>query len=178
VSCGECKQCCKVLNIREVNSPVGSWCRYAKGHGCGIYPERPGSCRQFQCLWLMSQDRPGQKYEPQLRPDRGGVVFVIDAMAVPDWLERTNRRILLAHCEVERPDAWRFGLNRVLINNFMLRDGWVVVFIGDRRGLLRPGLPPIWGTEDQIQAALGLKPPSTDQFGFPLPVLDPKEFVV
>jgi hypothetical protein len=159
-SCDACSLCCKVLNIDAVDSPQGKYCRHARpgAGGCKIYHERPPACVGFQCLWLMSQGRAGQEYEPPLRPDRSGVVFVVDAMAVPQWLLTLlpGQRFLLAHCERERPNAWREGLANVLIRNFLRRDGFVLVLVGDRRGLLRPGLPPLWGSEEEIMGLLGV----------------------
>lgn len=158
--CGECSLCCRVLNIDAVDSPPGKYCRYARpGYGgCSIYHERPEACAGFMCLWLQSQGLPGRAYEPELRPDRSGVVFVVDAMAVPQWLLTLmpGQRFLLAHCEIERPDAWRQGLARVMIRNFLERDGFVLVLIGDRRALVRRDMPTLWGNEEELMKLLGV----------------------
>jgi hypothetical protein len=64
--CGSCTQCCKAMAIKELEKPPDVWCRHAlKGRGCGIYADRPESCRVFECVWLSSAKRP-----PSLRPDR------------------------------------------------------------------------------------------------------------
>jgi hypothetical protein len=83
---------------------------------------------------------------------------VVDAMAVPQWLLTLmpEQRFLLAHCERERPDAWRDGLPAVLISNFLHRRGFVLVLVGDRRVLLRYGLPPLFGSEEEIMSLLGV----------------------
>lgn len=50
--CGSCSLCCKLLKVPELGKGVG-WCgHWVKGQGCGIYEERPGSCRAFSCGWL------------------------------------------------------------------------------------------------------------------------------
>jgi hypothetical protein len=53
-SCGECTLCCKLLSIPELHKPEAIWCAHCKpGLGCSIYQERPGSCRDFACKWLL-----------------------------------------------------------------------------------------------------------------------------
>lgn len=52
-TCGSCTLCCKLLSVDELGKPVGQWCeRCDPKVGCGIYPDRPQSCRDFTCLWL------------------------------------------------------------------------------------------------------------------------------
>jgi hypothetical protein len=54
-SCGTCTLCCKLLNVPEVEKPLGEWCRYCdKGVGCTIYADRPRRCRDFFCGYLQS----------------------------------------------------------------------------------------------------------------------------
>jgi uncharacterized protein len=65
-ACGDCTLCCKLLRVAELNKPVGRLCTHCRpGEGCGIYEERPPSCRNFQCFWLMNEAFPDD-----LRPDR------------------------------------------------------------------------------------------------------------
>jgi hypothetical protein len=55
-SCGECTLCCKLMSIPELHKPEASWCAHCKpGQGCSIYQERPGSCRDFACKWLLDR---------------------------------------------------------------------------------------------------------------------------
>lgn len=70
-SCGSCRLCCRVVAVIELGKPKGTWCEHAGPKGCGIYEERPKSCRDFACLWLWGF--PG--LEPEDRPDRTRVVF-------------------------------------------------------------------------------------------------------
>ena len=52
-SCGTCTLCCKLLQVPEVEKPLGEWCRHCdKGVGCTIYAERPQRCRDFFCGYL------------------------------------------------------------------------------------------------------------------------------
>lgn len=77
--CGTCTACCKVFAIAEMpEKKAGQWCKHcAVGNGCTIYADRPPTCVQFECLWLLSQKRsdPRERLAPELRPDRSRVVF-------------------------------------------------------------------------------------------------------
>lgn len=43
--------------------------------GCGIYAERPASCRTFECQWLRGLLEVDGSIDPELRPDACGVIF-------------------------------------------------------------------------------------------------------
>lgn len=44
------------MEIGELGKPAGAWCPHvAKGRGCSIYPDRPQSCRDFTCGYLLWQ---------------------------------------------------------------------------------------------------------------------------
>jgi len=53
--CGDCRECCIVLEIKEINKPAGVFCDKLCAKGCGIYESRPNECRNFECLWLTGQ---------------------------------------------------------------------------------------------------------------------------
>jgi hypothetical protein len=58
--------------IVEIDKPRNVWCKDCTiGKGCNIYPDRPNSCRTFDCVWLSNPDIPDT-----LRPDRIGVYGV------------------------------------------------------------------------------------------------------
>jgi hypothetical protein len=56
-SCGACSLCCKLSYITELNKPIDCWCPHARpgNGGCSIYPDRPHSCRNFVCGWLLDE---------------------------------------------------------------------------------------------------------------------------
>jgi len=71
MKCGECKLCCKLLLIEEVNSKPNEWCRHCSNeNGCEIYDTRPEGCKQFMCMWLQMPF-----VGVSMRPDKCGVVF-------------------------------------------------------------------------------------------------------
>lgn len=67
--CGNCKLCCKVHSIAELEKPAGVWCKHCPGKGCSIYATRPTECRDYKCLWLDGV------LPDECRPDTLHVVF-------------------------------------------------------------------------------------------------------
>lgn len=72
--CGDCTLCCKLMGVPELKKASARWCEHClrgddAGHGCGVYDERPPSCRNFQCFWLMDANFPDE-----FRPDRIGAL--------------------------------------------------------------------------------------------------------
>jgi len=91
--CGSCTLCCRVLAIDELDKPEGVACRHCEsGRGCGIYPDRPESCRGFYCGYL-ALPFVGQHWFPD---HCGMVVFPLSA----------DRR-LAVHVDPANPDAWK-----------------------------------------------------------------------
>jgi hypothetical protein len=96
-ACGSCSFCCKVLEIAELAKTAGVWCPNCSGpgSGCGIYPNRPKICKDYECSW--KRDR---GMSARLRPDRVGTLFMVD----PDTLQYR------AVCDPAKPLAWRHPL--------------------------------------------------------------------
>jgi hypothetical protein len=91
-SCGSCTKCCKVMGIPELKKRPWDQCSHvAAGIGCKIYSERPGSCRQFICGWLLDP-----YMGPELKPENCHVVFY----------QRGDQHIV-GTCDADYPDAWR-----------------------------------------------------------------------
>ena len=64
--CGDCSLCCKVLAIPELEKPKDAWCsNFAAGTGCRIYADRPPSCRDFACRWLVDSSM-GPEWKPSV----------------------------------------------------------------------------------------------------------------
>ena len=77
-ACGTCMMCCKVPAIEEFAKPPGVWCKHAvSGKGCGIYAQRPGSCRAFYCLWM--QDA---RFGPEWKPEKAKFVVYVQQNGV------------------------------------------------------------------------------------------------
>ncbi len=72
-TCGECSACCTAFDVGALEKPAGAPCPHLqRGGGCGIYPDRPASCRDFACGWLTDE-----MWTEDERPDRLGVIFVL-----------------------------------------------------------------------------------------------------
>ena len=69
--CGSCNYCCEVLPIPEIQKPQSVLCKNCtETKGCDIYNSRPQSCKNFDCLYLQSDDM-----DVSLRPNECGVMF-------------------------------------------------------------------------------------------------------
>ena len=101
-TCGECTLCCKLMGVPELKKPSAKWCESCdQGKGCTVYEERPNSCRNFQCFWLMDENFPDD-----FRPDR------IHALAA---FNDTPDSVVL-HVDPAKPKALRSPAVRALID--------------------------------------------------------------
>lgn len=64
-----------MLGVPELEKRVGEPCAHVCSSGCGIYADRPGSCRTFECQWLRGLLEVDGSVDPALRPDACGVIF-------------------------------------------------------------------------------------------------------
>ena len=139
-SCGTCNLCCKVYSIKELAKPAGRWCSHCvRGSGCGIHPDRPRSCRDFFCSWLVDPNL-GPEWKPEV------CRFVLSADA-------THRAIMVT-VDPGRPRAWKrepyyavlkkfsevfFRIDQKVLVNL---GGHITVILPDRDlpiGMIRPG---------------------------------------
>ena len=92
-SCGTCTLCCKVMGVRELNKPAGTWCTHCDPRrGCGIYETRPAGCREFFCTWRIEASIP-----EWFRPLTSKLVLAV---------EQQGRRLAI-HVDPGTPQAWR-----------------------------------------------------------------------
>ena len=83
--CGDCTLCCTVLRVPEFSKPEMQPCKHC-AVGCTIYVDRPRSCRDFNCAWLMGD------MDDDMRPDKSHVLIerlpddtVVLAMVEPGY---------------------------------------------------------------------------------------------
>jgi hypothetical protein len=124
--CGSCTLCCKVMGIKEIGKPMGSWCSHCKpGKGCGIYSERPEECRTFLCDWLQAE-----ALGPEWKPEKSKIVLV----------SRYHR--IVAYVDPSTPTAWRKSpyLERLtaLMQVGLPQSRLVYVSVSERYTLLLP----------------------------------------
>lgn len=103
--CGECTLCCRLLPTKEINKPANTRCQHQRhGKGCGIYADRPFSCKVWSCRWLLNDDTADLS-----RPDRSH--YVIDVL--PDYITAvqdggsTDVPVLQIWVDPNYPDAHR-----------------------------------------------------------------------
>lgn len=74
-ACGSCTACCTVMAVHELGKGTYQACPHLCEAGCGVYADRPGSCRTFECQWLRGVLEVDGTVDTDLRPDACGVVF-------------------------------------------------------------------------------------------------------
>ncbi len=74
-ACGACTACCTAVAVPELGKGPYRSCAHLCGSGCGIYADRPSSCRTFACQWLRGVLEVDGGVDPTLRPDACGVIF-------------------------------------------------------------------------------------------------------
>lgn len=119
--------CCKTLAIEDekLDKPKNQWCPHVdfKIKGCGIHEEKPASCRNFVCMWLVVPEMPDT-----LRPDRCGVVF---------FMTNPEKLLIQAHLELERGEALSSSRDvRKFVATALSRGFKIAVTKGDQRGML------------------------------------------
>lgn len=103
--CGPCNVCCQAMQVTALDKPAGMACQHMTDHGCGIYAQRPKTCRDWHCMWI--RDRNGV-FTEQERPDRAGVFFTASRPTGPN-----QKQIVFAH--PVRPDAATHGTGAAVI---------------------------------------------------------------
>jgi hypothetical protein len=108
------------------------WCRYACSKGCAIYKDRPQECRDFHCMYLVSEQIPDYWYpklskiviNPKLDDSEGAFVsFVVDPSYPTRWREEPwisdIKKMALAGIEGRHGSRWTTVV--------MIRDKSIVI---------------------------------------------------
>lgn len=135
--CGTCTLCCKVMGILELDKPKGVWCEHVlQGRGCGIYADRPHSCRVFSCLWLLEPTL-GEEW----KPEKSKLVIV------PDNDTRATR----VYVDAATPNAWMREPYLSALVDFMhkgMAEGRLVfINVGVKHSLMLPDAKAGWRLE-------------------------------
>lgn len=69
--CGTCTACCVHLWIPELDKAEGDPCPALKNHQCSMYEARPGTCREWRCMWIDGFGKPTD------RPDKTGLLVYV-----------------------------------------------------------------------------------------------------
>ena len=126
--CDGCTLCCKVMGVRALSKPRGSWCPHCKiSAGCGIYETRPTECRTFLCGYLV---KPGlsEAWKPST-----------SRMIISNELAQNRINV---HVDLGRPDAWRkqpyYSDLKTWSRHITPDRGQLVVMLGDRQVVILP----------------------------------------
>ena len=113
--------CCSVLAVTELGKPACTDCPSASKRGCAVYATRPQSCRDFECLWLQTQEMPDD-----LKPDVSKVMLsaTLDGQRV------------VAYVDPAYPNAHRRGAMAKFIDRLVAVGQEVIVVCGDQRAVL------------------------------------------
>jgi hypothetical protein len=127
-SCDGCTLCCKVIGIKALEKPMGTWCKHcAPTSGCTIYAERPEECRTFNCGYLLEP-----ALGPEWKPSESRIVLLTEA----------NGKRIIAHVDTQRPDAWKrepyYSTLKRWAANAAPTGGQVMVSIGQRMIAILP----------------------------------------
>jgi hypothetical protein len=142
--CGGCTLCCKLLPVPgpPLNKPDNVRCQHARsGRGCGIYADRPFSCRVFVCRWLADTETAGQR-----RPDRAH--YVIDLAEdyvelVQDTGERRKIGVIQVWVDPAWPDAWRAPELRAYILRMAEQHGMAAIIRWSAADAMTVFAPPL-----------------------------------
>lgn len=67
-SCGDCDVCCNILEVKELEKEGYTNCIHKMqvffNGGCSIYNERPMSCKEWSCCYILGLIPNDRKYKP------------------------------------------------------------------------------------------------------------------
>ena len=132
--CGECNMCCTAPAIEDhvleadenyLPKPACKECQFSNGkHGCGIYNDRPSSCKDYQCAWSMGLI-PAKHY-----PMKRGVCWTFQ----PD--SQGVGAIVVGHC-LSVDDVVKDPYNIEIINGYVaMRDKFNGVTVRDSKEVI------------------------------------------
>jgi hypothetical protein len=141
--CGTCSACCGVMGVPEIGKGTYETCGHLCDAGCGIYADRPESCRAFACQWLRGMLEVDGDVDTDLRPDACGVIF--------DYQPDTAFGDVYLAWEVE-PGASARGQAGEIIDG--LREGFLVMITSPRPdGETELGAPRFVGPPHLVRRA-------------------------
>lgn len=105
-ACDGCTECCYAIGVEEVKKRYFQHCKHQKKSGCGIYENRPTSCRTYSCLYLTGYTGGGVEN----RPNNLGFVFqayVLEDRCYVDVVETKD-------CSIREWQNMNLALNNIL----------------------------------------------------------------
>ena len=125
-SCGSCTLCCRLPEIDAFSKPANvpcSNCIHARG--CAIYQDRPQLCRDFLCLWMISEG-----LTEEWHPSHSHMMIYAQGPQITVLVDPAY------------PDAWRhepyISQLRQWASDASLAGGYVIVFAGEEVSKISP----------------------------------------
>lgn len=98
-SCEGCDVCCSAPGIADFDKPPGVPCKHLRevepGRSCSIYASRPRTCREFHCLWRITET----VLPDWMRPADCGFMISFNRVDVFPG-------VVTVHPDPARPKAW------------------------------------------------------------------------
>jgi hypothetical protein len=144
------------MGIVELEKPRGQWCPHVVlGKGCAIYDERPNSCREFSCLWLLDRNL-GDEW----KPEKCKMVLSADEA----------RKSTMVYIEPSMPEAWKrapyFQRLVTLMQAGLPQGRMVFIVVGDSTGVLLPDAAGAVALQD-LGKVSAKDEVSVTRFGYP-----------
>jgi hypothetical protein len=127
--CGECTVCCIIPSIPELEKPKYTPCKNLCATGCGIYPDRPPACSEFECAWLMDEAAGAIDLRYLERPDKVGLLF---RLAVSEKLG-----LIVTAYELEKGASGQYWGDKI-IHRLKKKHLVIVVYKDDARRIFGP----------------------------------------
>ncbi len=89
--CGDCRECCIVLEVDAMRKEADEPCRHLCAAGCAVYSQRPASCKEFTCAWR--EGMLGRRDSPHL----SHMVIWVTEMISPN-----GKRLQTVQCNVRK----------------------------------------------------------------------------
>lgn len=104
-TCAGCDLCCSVLEIEALQKPAWRACPNLRpgGGGCGVWGDHPDACKNYVCLWRISDDL----IPEDLFPASSGILVTMENLS-------TWPTSVFIHPPADRPDAWDTPRNRAV----------------------------------------------------------------
>jgi len=131
------------MGVPEIGKETYEACEHLCEGGCGIYDDRPGSCRRFECQWLRGVLEADGSVDVALRPDACGVIF--------DYQPESAFGEAYLAWEVE-PGAFSDGDARNIIEELAERF-LVIIMTRDPNSGREPGERRLVGPPERVRQA-------------------------
>jgi len=121
-NCGDCNLCCKLPHINPThikNKPFKkkgfTWCENCKiGEGCTVYNNRPKTCKDFECFYLIGFQKE--------RPNKGGFLAIPEEI---NGVSFADGKVLTIYCEPHKLNHLIKNIHKEWNTNMLANQGYI-----------------------------------------------------